>query len=486
MTLSSFQPRLARLVLVSALAVPMAASAQTPAAATAKPAPAAKATAQKGLPPVLDRELFFGNPEIAGAQLSPDGKWTAFLKPWKETRNVWVKKTGDPYDKARLVTAEPKRPVAGFFWSRDGKYILFVKDKDGDENYNVWAVDPAATAEAGKDAPAARNLTAAKGARAQIYDVPKSDPDAVFVGLNDRDAAWHDLYRVKISTGERTLMRKNTEKISGWIFDLAGPAPARLPHRRQRRTPKSSASTPEGLHEDLLLQRLRDVRPDPLPQGRQAGLHGVEQGRAGPRGASSSSTRRPARKRPSRPIRRGASISATPSSPRRPTSSSPRTYEDEKTRIYFRNKEWEADYRLLQKKLPNREIIPAGATADDMLWIVTAYSDVDPGTRYLFDRKTKKLSARVRLPRAPPARAHGADEADQLQVLRRARDPGLPHPAEGCPREESARSSCFPHGGPWARDDWGYEPLRPVPREPRLRRARSRTSAAPPATARSS
>ena len=102
-----------------------------------RPAPAAKATAPKGVPPVLDRELFFGNPEIAGAQLSPDGKWIAFLKPWKETRNVWVKKTGDPYDKAKLVTAEPKRPIPGFFWSRDSKYILFVKDKDGDENFNV-------------------------------------------------------------------------------------------------------------------------------------------------------------------------------------------------------------------------------------------------------------------------------------------------------------------------------------------------------------
>src|SRR5262245_6632132 len=94
------------------------------------------------LPPLLDRELFFGNPEIAGAQLSPDGKYIAFLKPWKETRNVWVKRTGEPYAQARLVTADAKRPIPGFFWSRDSKSILFVQDKDGDENYNVYAVDP--------------------------------------------------------------------------------------------------------------------------------------------------------------------------------------------------------------------------------------------------------------------------------------------------------------------------------------------------------
>ena len=52
--------------------------------------------------------------------------------------------------------------------------------------------------------------------------MPRKDPDVIHVGLNDRDAAWHDLYRVKISTGERTLLRKNTDKIAGWMFDNAG------------------------------------------------------------------------------------------------------------------------------------------------------------------------------------------------------------------------------------------------------------------------
>ena len=70
--------------------------------------------------------------------------------------------------------------------------------------------------------PAARNLTEAKNARAIIYDVPRHNPDLIYVGLNDRDAAWHDLYEVKISTGERKLLRKNTDKIAGWDIDRAG------------------------------------------------------------------------------------------------------------------------------------------------------------------------------------------------------------------------------------------------------------------------
>ena len=117
-------------------------------------------------PPVLDRELFFGNPEITGAQISPDGQYIAFIKPYKDTRNVWVKKTGEPFSAARLITADPKRPIPGYFWSRDSKYILYVQDNAGDENYNVYAVNPAETPAPGQDAPAARNLTEAKGARA--------------------------------------------------------------------------------------------------------------------------------------------------------------------------------------------------------------------------------------------------------------------------------------------------------------------------------
>ena len=67
----------------------------------------------QGLPPLIDRELLFGNPEIAGAQLSPDGKYIAFLKPWKETRNIWVKGTHEPFAAARLLTTETTRPIPG-------------------------------------------------------------------------------------------------------------------------------------------------------------------------------------------------------------------------------------------------------------------------------------------------------------------------------------------------------------------------------------
>src|SRR5687768_2485956 len=88
---------------------------------------AAPAGAQS--PPLIDRELFFGDPEISGAQISPDGTFVTFLKPFKGTRNVWVKKTREPFSTAKPITADTRRPIPGYFWSRDGKYILFVQDK---------------------------------------------------------------------------------------------------------------------------------------------------------------------------------------------------------------------------------------------------------------------------------------------------------------------------------------------------------------------
>ena len=426
-----------------------------PLAAEGVKAPASATGRKAQLPPLVDRDKFFGNPEIAGAQLSPDGQWIAFLKPWKETRNVWVKKVGEPYTKGRLITADPKRPIPGFFWSRDSKQILFVQDKDGDENYNVYAVDPAAPAAAGKEAPEARNLTAAKGARAMIYSVPKADPDTIYVGLNDRDAAWHDVYKVKISTGERTLLRKNTERIAGWVFDKQ--ANLRLALRTTEKgdteilrvDPEGftkvyectvfESADPVAFHKDgkrVYLETNKGQRDltelvlfDPAT-GKEEKLESDPKGR----------------------VDFGSAIFSDLSDELIAT-----TYQDDRTRIYWKDKAWEADYKLLQKQLPGREIGMGSSSADEQLLMVAASSDRDPGTRYLFDRRTKKLSleyvSREDLPRDPlvPMQSIRYKSSDGLEI------PGylsLPKgvPAKGLPLV------VFPHGGPWARDGWGFNP----------------------------
>ena len=132
------------------------------------------------MPPLIDREIFFDNPEYAGAQISPDGKYISFIKPFEGTMNVWVKGINEPFSAARPLTNDT-RPVRNYFWSENGKYLLFVQDKGGDENFNVYAVDPAAKPAEGSPVPTARNITEAKGIRAMIQHVPENDPDAIYV-----------------------------------------------------------------------------------------------------------------------------------------------------------------------------------------------------------------------------------------------------------------------------------------------------------------
>lgn len=175
--------------------------------------------AQKALPPLIDRELLFGDPEIAGAQLSPDGRFLSFIKPYNGTRNLWVKGLSEPFAQARPLTNDQARPVRSYSWSRDGKYLLYAQDKGGDENFNLYAVDPAAALPAGQAVPTPRDLTGLKGVRVIIYSAPLNAPNALFIGLNDRDKAWHDLYKLNLATGQKTLVRQNNDRITGWVFD---------------------------------------------------------------------------------------------------------------------------------------------------------------------------------------------------------------------------------------------------------------------------
>jgi dipeptidyl aminopeptidase/acylaminoacyl peptidase len=419
-------------------------------------APRAAKAAAPAQPPLLDRELFFGNPEIAAAQLSPDGRYVAFLKPWKETRNVWVKRTSEPFSAARLITADAKRPIPAFSWSRDSRYVLFVQDQDGDENFNVYAVDPSSAPAAGKDAPAARNLTDAKGARAFIYAVPKREPDTIFVGLNDRDAAWHDVYKVTISTGERTLVRKNTERIAGWDFDNQGRL--RLANRVATNGDTEILRVDENgftkVYSCSVFERCGTDRfhKDDKRVYMQTNKGDVDLVRLllfDPETGKEELVESD----PAGRVDFGRAVFAQATDELVATA-----YEDERPRVYFRDKGFEADYKLLQQRLPGKELDLGSSTADDQLWMIAATSDTDPGARYLFDRKTKRLTLEYKVRERIP-REHMAG----MQAVRYASSDGLEIPAfltlpKGVPAK-NLPTIALPHGGPWARDSWGYANL---------------------------
>lgn len=425
-------------------------------AATLLTIPAAPASAQQtGLPPLIDRELFFGDPEIANSQISPDGQFIAFIKPFKGTRNIWVKKTDAPFDSAKPITADTTRPIPGYFWSRDGKFILFVQDKLGDENYLVYAVNPAEAPAEGKDVPTARNLTDLKGVRAQITLVPRSEPDALYVVLNDRDKSWHDLYKLKISTGERTLVRQNTERIVGWTFDLKD-------HLRLATRVADNGDTEVLRVDDKGFTKVyscnvfescgpvryhKDGQRVYFVTNRGAGVDLVRLVLFNPATGKEEFVE-------SDPLNRVDLGNASFSEVTDELIAT--TYEDERERIYWKDKAFENDYRLLQKRLPNKEIGLGSSTRDERLFLLTAYSDTEPGERYLFDRDSKKLTLQYRV-----REKLNRDYLAPMKSVRYKSSDGLEIPAfltlpKGVPAK-NLPVVIHPHGGPWARDTWGYD-----------------------------
>jgi dipeptidyl aminopeptidase/acylaminoacyl peptidase len=406
------------------------------------------------MPPLVDRDLYFGEVEISGAQISPDGKYISFLKPHNGTRNIWVKKAEEPFSAAKPVTAETKRPIPGYFWSRDGKYILYVQDQGGDENYNVYAVDPAKGEGAALDT---RNLTAAKGARALIYSVPKNEPDALFIGLNDRDKAWHDLYKVKISTGERTLIRQNTDRVTGWIMD--NKPELRLATRSADNGDTEVLRVEPGKMTKVyacgVLEACAPLRFDKenklawflTNKGDSVDL--TELAQMDP----ATGTLKPYESDPLKRVDFAGAIFSDLTEELVAT-----TYVDDRIRIYWKNKAFEADYKWLKSKLGDREIGFGSHANDENLWIISSNSDVEPGETYLFDRKTKRLTLQYKIREKLPRTA-----LCPMKPIRYKSSDGLEIPAyltlpKGVPAQKLP-VIMLPHGGPWARDDWGYDPF---------------------------
>ena len=428
--------------LLLALANPQAGMAQS-----------AKASSQ---PPLIDRELLFGDPEISGAQLSPDGKFLSFIRPYNGTRNIWVKGLAEPFDKARPMTNDQSRPVRGYFWSRDGKYLLYSQDKAGDENFNIYAVNPAEALPAGQPVPTARDLTGLKGVRVQVINVPLTDPNTLYIGLNDRDKAWHDLYKLNLTTGEKTLVRQNNDRIGDWTFDW----------NDQLRL--AARSNPDGSTEWLRVDGENMTPFYKTSIDEQSAVEGFAKDNQhvylttnkGQRNLAEIVLLDPAtgQEQPYQadPLKRvdvgGLTISEKTHEPVFVS------FEDDRMRRVWKDKGFEQDFAAVSRQLPGLDVQPMSHTTDERLWLLAASSATQPSVAYLFDRQTKQLSKQYET--RPKLKA--ADLAD-MKVVRYKSSDGLEIPAYlTLPKGVAAKNLpviILPHGGPWARDTYGFNAM---------------------------
>ena len=414
-------------------------------------------TADQKTVPILDRELFFGNPEIAGGQLSPDGKWISFMKANNGILNIWIKKFDEPFEKARPLT-DSKRPMQGYFWTYDGKYILYVKDENGDENVNVFAVDPMAKAVA-NSVPPSRNLTPLKEITAQIQAVSIKNPDLMMVSLNDRDKAWHDLYQLKISTGELTKIYENKDRVTGYVFDWDDTL------RILSKTDEKGTTSFFKKEGDKLTQIYETsvteeaYIPSWTPDNKQPYF-------VTNKGDLDLSTlflmdleTTKLRKIESDPKNRVDFGSLSVSDLTRELIST--SYTDDKTEYLWKNKKWENNYTFLKSKFPGREISFQSKTKDENKFLIAVSGDKYAAEVYFFNAETKALVLQY-VPR--PALKKVEEYLAPMKPIRYKSSDGLeitgyltlPVGKD----DKNLPTVILVHGGPKGpRDNWGYNSI---------------------------
>ena len=341
------------------------------------------------LPPIIDRAVIFGDPEISRAQISPDGKYISFLKQYKDYMNIWVKERGEKFEKAVPVTADTVRSVRGYTWTRDGRYIIYVQDKGGAENYHIYAVDPYAGPAPGQDVPEARDLTPIEGIRAFFYSLPENDPDIIYCGLNDRDERYHDLYRLSISTGELTLVRQNDEGFSSWVFDLDG-------NLRLSTKEMEDGGTEIFRIDGDEFESIYTCTVDETAQPMRFHVDGARFYMITNKGDEHDLTRlvlfdpetleeEYVDSDPDERVDFGGAMFSEKTEELIAT-----YYVGDRLRVYFHNDEYKKDYDKLKKKLPEGDIYIGSATADDRYVLVSVTSDTDPA------RPTSSIARRER------------------------------------------------------------------------------------------
>jgi dipeptidyl aminopeptidase/acylaminoacyl peptidase len=396
------------------------------------------------MPPQIPLEDFFRNPEKSAYQISPDGKFISFMAPYESRMNIFVQKTGS--DKATRLTSETDRDIAGYYWANADR-ILFLKDSGGDENFALYGVD--------KDGKNSKCLTCFEGVRTQIIDELEDQPDFVIIGLNQRNAMVFDPYRLNIKTGEKEMLAENPGNIQGWMTDHEGKlriaiaivdgVNTQLLYRddeSQEFEPVLTTSFKESLSPNFFTfdnkhlyatsnlgrDKSAAVIFDPKTAKETEVLYENEDFDVG--GISYSRKRKV--------------ITAA-------------SYTSWKRERHFFDDEARTMFEKLESLLSGYEIAITASDKAEENYIIRTYSDRSMGAYYLYDKTKEKLT---KIQDVSP----WLDE-DQMAEVKpiqyRSRDGLVIHGYLTLPKGVEAKNLPVvvnPHGGPWARDNWGFNP----------------------------
>ena len=385
---------------------------------------------------------FFKNPQEAGHQISPDGKYLSWLAPFERRLNVFVKPIGG--GEARRVTSETARDIGGYFWK--GDRILYVKDFGGDENFHVVSVNLK-----GEDL---KDLTPGEKVRAQIIDGLVDDDLHIIVSHNKRDAKVFDVFRTNVATADEKLIAQNPGNITSWMTD----------HDGKLRV----AGTTDGVNTTMLYREKESDAFKPIlttnfKDSVQPLLFTFDNKKLivnSNRGRDKSAIFEfdPATGKEGRLIAENAEVDMERVSYSRKrkvlTTANYTTWKGQRT---FLDKEAEAMFKTVEAKLPGYEVAFVSTNKAEDKYIVATYNDKSRGKRYLFDKQSGKLDF---IADVTPWLPEG-ELADMKPISYKSRDGLTINGYLTLPKGVAAKNLPVvvnPHGGPWARDEWRFNP----------------------------
>lgn len=405
-----------------------------------------------GVPKAYPVRDFFSNPEKAYFRLSDDGRTLGFMQPVSvdggpRRLNIFVQALNGstPVGEARRLTSETARDIDNYSWKGSGR-VLFTKDFGGDENFHVVAAD----AKTGK----VTDLTPGDKVRAELLDDLPDDPNHILVSHNRRNPEVFDVYRIDLRTGAETLVAKNPGDIVGWATDHAGRV------RVAMRT--------DGLNSVVLYRPDEKSEFKPIITTDYRTEVEVAAFSADNRRLLAISNRGRDKKAlvsidPARPEAEALVFvhpevdlgGATWSRLRQKITAV--NYVTARLERKFFDADTERMFQRMEAKLPGMQLNLQSQTRAEDKFIVSASNDRTPGGRYLYDAKSDSLTLLAEINPKIPA----ADMAPQQPISYRSRDGLTIHGYLTLPvGREPKNLPCVvnPHGGPWARDIWGYNP----------------------------
>ncbi len=398
--------------------------------------------------PLIPLKDFFKNPERTAYKISPDGNFYSYLAPFESRMNIFVQEIGS--DSAVRLTSETDRDIAGYFWANNSR-LLYLKDSGGDENFKLYGVNTDGTQQ--------NCFTDFPGVRTQIIDDLEDIPEYVIIGLNKRNPQVFDAYRLNIVTGEMEMIAENPGNIVGWMTD----------HEGKLRV--ASAMAADGISTQLLY---RETESQPF----QVILTSSFKDQLSPQFftfdnknlyVSTNLGRDKAVIAEFDPAT-GQEISVLYENPdydvealsysRKRKVLTAASYESHKRERHFFDEQSKAIFDRLALDLGNYEIAITSYNKDENKIIVRTYSDRSLGAYYLYDLAADKLE---KIADVSPW-LNEEHMAQVFPVQYTSRDGLTIHGYLTLPKgftPETANSLPViinPHGGPWARDSWGFNP----------------------------